>query len=42
VYSAALKPDQLQLIDGRVRDYYFVPVVPAPPSQRLKDDRAPQ
>jgi hypothetical protein len=36
VYSAALKPDQLQLIDGRVRDYYFVPAAPTPLKQRLK------
>jgi hypothetical protein len=36
VYSAALKPDQLQLIDGRVRDYYFVSAAPTPLQQRLK------
>lgn len=28
VYSAALKTDQMQLIDGRVRDYYFQPLPP--------------
>lgn len=36
VYSAALKPDQLQLIDGRVRDWYFVPAAPPPLNQRLR------
>lgn len=29
VYSVILKPDQAQLIDGRVRDYYFL--TPPPP-----------
>ncbi len=36
VYSAVLKPDQAQLIDGRVRDYYFQPAAPSPLKQRLK------
>lgn len=36
LYSILLKPDQLQLIDGRVRDYYFVPSAPAPLNTRLK------
>lgn len=36
VYSVALKPDQMQLIDGRVRDYYFQPAAPSPLNQRLK------
>lgn len=36
VYSAVLKPDQAQLIDGRVRDYYFQPAAPPPLKQRLK------
>ena len=36
VYSIVLKPDQLQLIDGRVRDYYFQPAAPAPLNTRLK------
>ncbi|MCB1278370.1 protein kinase [Prosthecobacter sp.] len=36
VYSAALKTDQLQLIDGRVRDYYFLPSAPSPLQTRLK------
>lgn len=40
VYSIALKADQLQLIDGRVRDYYFVPAPPAPLNQRLKSKKA--
>jgi hypothetical protein len=35
-YSAVLKADQIQLIDGRVRDYYFVPAAPSPLKQRLK------
>ncbi|MGV3664211.1 MAG: protein kinase domain-containing protein [Prosthecobacter sp.] len=39
VYSIALKPDQIQLIDGRVRDYYFVPAPPAPLKQRLKSKK---
>lgn len=30
VYAAALKTDQLQLIDGRTRDYYFQPQPPQP------------
>jgi hypothetical protein len=29
VYSIALKPDQIQFIDGRLRDYYFQPASPA-------------
>ncbi len=36
VYSVALKPDQVQLIDGRVRDYYFQPPPPSPLKERLK------
>ncbi len=36
VYSIILKPDQTQLIDGRVRDYYFQPAAPAPLITRLK------
>jgi len=36
VYSIILKPDQIQLIDGRVRDYYFQPAAPAPLNTRLK------
>jgi serine/threonine protein kinase len=36
VYSAALKTDQMQLIDGRVRDYYFLPAAPSPLNTRLK------
>jgi hypothetical protein len=35
VYSIILKPDQLQLIDGRVRDYYFN-TLPSPLNTRLK------
>lgn len=40
VYSIALKGDQLQQIDGRVRDYYFLPPPPAPLKQRLKSKLA--
>ncbi len=36
VYSIILKPDQIQLVDGRVRDYYFMPTAPAPLNTRLK------
>lgn len=36
VYSVVLKPDQIQLIDGRVRDYYFQPASPSPLKERLK------
>ncbi|MFN0080726.1 MAG: protein kinase domain-containing protein [Prosthecobacter sp.] len=36
VYSAALKPDQWQLIDSRLRDYYFQNSGPSPLKQRLK------
>jgi hypothetical protein len=36
VYAVALKPDQIQLIDGRVRDHYFQPPAPAPLKSRLK------
>lgn len=36
VYSIILKPDQIQLIDGRVRDYYFQPAAPAALNTRLK------
>ncbi|WP_395744449.1 protein kinase domain-containing protein [Prosthecobacter sp.] len=36
VYSVVLKPDQLQLIDGRVRDWYFQPTAPPPLNTRLK------
>ncbi|WP_395716124.1 protein kinase domain-containing protein [Prosthecobacter sp.] len=36
VYSVVLKPDQLQLIDGRVRDYYFQASAPSPLKERLK------
>lgn len=39
VYSIALKPDQVQLIDGRVRDYYFVPAPPAALKTRLKSKK---
>ncbi|HEY1051140.1 MAG TPA: discoidin domain-containing protein, partial [Prosthecobacter sp.] len=39
VYSIALKPDQIQQIDGRVRDYYFVPAPPAPLKQRIKSKK---
>lgn len=39
VYSIALKPDQVQLIDGRVRDYYFVPAPPAPLKQRMRSKK---
>ncbi len=34
-YSVALKPDQTQLIDGRVRDWYFS-TLPTPLNTRLK------
>lgn len=40
VYSIALKPDQLQQIDGRVRDYYFVPAPPSPLKTRMKSKKA--
>lgn len=40
VYSIALKPDQIQQIDGRVRDYYFVPAPPSGLKQRLKSKKA--
>jgi len=40
VYSIALKPDQVQLIDGRVRDYYFQPAAPSPLKSRLKSKLA--
>ncbi len=36
VYSIILKPDQMQLVDGRVRDWYFQPAAPAPLNTRLK------
>lgn len=39
VYSVALRADQVQLIDGRVRDYYFVPAAPAPLKTRLKSKK---
>jgi protein kinase-like protein/F5/8 type C domain-containing protein len=36
VYSILLKPDQMQLADKGVRDYYFMPTAPAPLNTRLK------
>lgn len=39
VYAIALKADQIQQIDGRVRDYYFVPAPPAPLKQRMKSKK---
>ena len=36
VYSIVLKSDQLQLIEGRMRDYYFQPAAPAPLKTRVK------
>ncbi len=36
VYSILLKPDQMQLADKGVRDYYFMPAAPAPLNTRLK------
>lgn len=36
VYSVVLKPDQIQLIDGRLRDHYFQASAPSPLKQRLK------
>lgn len=36
VYSIILKPDQTQLIDGRVRDWYFQPAAPPPLNTRLR------
>ena len=36
VYSIVLKTDQIQLIDGRVRDWYFVPPPPTPLNTRLR------
>ena len=36
LYSIILKPDQVQLIDGRVRDWYFQPTAPPPLNTRLK------
>ncbi|WP_395741471.1 protein kinase domain-containing protein [Prosthecobacter sp.] len=36
VYSVILKPDQAQLVDKNVREYYFQPSAPAPLSTRLK------
>ena len=36
VYSITLKPDQIQLIDGRMRDYYFQVAPPPPLIGRLK------
>jgi Protein kinase domain/F5/8 type C domain/Pentaxin family len=36
LYSITLKPDQLQLVDGRLRDYYFQPAAPGPLNTRLK------
>jgi len=37
VYSIALKPDQIQLIDGRMRDYYFQFASPPALITRLKN-----
>ena len=36
VYSIILKPDQTQLIDGQVRDWYFQPAAPPPLNTRLR------
>ncbi|MBN8417978.1 MAG: protein kinase [Verrucomicrobia bacterium] len=36
VYSVALKSDQIQLIEGRGRDYYFQPAPPTPLNTRLR------
>ena len=36
VYSTALKPDQLQLIEGRLRDHYLQAPAPTPLNTRLK------
>lgn len=38
-YSIALKPDQVQQIDGRVRDYYFVPAPPSPLKTRMRSKK---
>ncbi|OYW74715.1 MAG: hypothetical protein B7Z37_16635 [Verrucomicrobia bacterium 12-59-8] len=40
LYSIILKPDQTQLIDGRVRDWYFQPAAPAPLNTRLRSKLA--
>ncbi len=36
LYSILLKPDQMQLADKGVRDYYFMPTAPPPLNTRLK------
>ena len=36
VYSVALQPNQIQLIDGRTRDYYFQSAPPPPLTSSLK------
>ena len=36
VYSITLQPNQIQLIDGRLRDYYFQSAPPPPLNTRLK------
>lgn len=39
-YGIALKPDQIQQIDGRVRDYYFVPAPPPALNTRLRTKKS--
>lgn len=40
IYAAPLKTDQLQLIEGRWRDYYFLPAPPLPLKERVKTSLA--